>query len=339
MATELMERTEGISSAIYGDIVPIAAIQQNITRIQTAKAAVMKENVHYGTIPGTPKPTLYKPGAEIINLMFGVSVDPDPNGLVVEEGRDEVGLPFFRCTVRMVLKTRAGVFLGASYGYASSLEEKYKWRRSTGPKEFAAVAEGRKRVKFRRGRDNSEYEELQVRTEDEDLRNTVIQIAMKRAEVSGTKRVHALSDMFSQDLEDLPAEIRESIIDGEVVARDAGNGGGPQPGQRKSEQSKSAAPANGQTTAATTSTGSSAPATDTGGNVRQGVISNVEEKQGPKKTYWYVTLDGSWKCATFSETTAKTARELQASKATVRIAFIPSEDPRFAPKIDTLAAV
>lgn len=163
---------------------------------------------------------------------------------------------------------------------------------------------------------------------------------MKRAEVGGTRRVHALSDMFSQDLEDLPTEIRESIIDGEVVARDAGNGSGPQPGQRKSEQSRPAAPANGQgTPAAAAPTSSSAPAAGEGGNVRQGVITNVEEKQGPKKTYWMVTLDGNWKCATFSETTMKTARELQASKAAVRIAFIPSEDPRFAPKIDTLAAV
>src|SRR6185295_17391110 len=96
-----------------------------------------------------------------------------------------------------------------------------------------AMPEGRRRVKFGRGKGGTEYEEFQVRTEVDDIKNTVLQIAMKRAEVSGTKRVHALSDMFGQDLEDLPEEIRESIIDGEVVSRETDK---PETGQRRSQQ-------------------------------------------------------------------------------------------------------
>jgi hypothetical protein len=231
----MLARTERVDSPIYGEIMPIAAIQQNIARVQLLKQEVLREGVDFGVIPGTPKPSLYKPGAEIVNLMFGVSVDPDPLAFREEEGVDDTGRPFYRVTVRQVFKTRTGLFLGASYGSASSLEEKYKWRRATGPKEFAATVEGWKRSKFKRGKNNTEYEEPQVRTEVDDIRNTILQMAMKRSEVSGTKRVHALSGMFGQDLEDLPAEIRDSIVDGEVVSREA-SAPPPPAAHRKSQQ-------------------------------------------------------------------------------------------------------
>jgi hypothetical protein len=324
----LMERTESLNSSIYGDIVPIAAIQQNIARVQAAKATVMKLGTHYGTIPGTPKPTLFKSGAEIINLMFGVSVDPAE--LEEETGLDEVGVPFYRARVRMTFKTRSGISLGASFGVASSLEEKYKWRKASGQREFDAAPEGRRRVKHRK-----DYDEQQVRTEVEDIRNTIVQMAMKRAEVSGTRRVHALSDMFAQDLEDLPVELRDSIIDGEVVAKDSNADKGPQPAQRKSEQA--AKTENGHANGSASN--ASAPAAANGSaNVRTGKIARVETKQGPKKAYWFVTLDDGFKCATFSEAHAGEAQKFAQAGTVVRIEFEPSEDAKYAPKLKSIAA-
>ena len=329
-STALAERTEMIQSPIYGEIVPIAAIQQTIARVQAAKASVMKKGLHYGVIPGTNKDTLLKPGAELINLMFGVSVDPDPVALREDEGVDDVGLPYYRCTARMVLTTRrTKTFLGASYGYASSLEEKYKWRRASGKKEFDATPEGRKRVKFRRKNNGEEWEELQVRTEVEDIKNTVLQIAMKRAEVSGTKRAHALSDMFGQDLEDLPAEIRESIIDGEVVADDDRKP--VQAGQRKSEQapaSNSAAP--------TAGAAKSEPASD---KKQIGKIRDLDEKQGTKSPYWFITLNTGFKCATWSSTLAQQAREHQAAGDVVDLVVEPAKDPKYAPGLKEIRIV
>lgn len=324
MSEALAERTERLESPIYGEIMPVAAIQQNIARVQTLKKEVLKEGIDYGVIPGTQKPSLYKPGAEMVNLMFGVSVDPDPMALREDEGVDELGVPFYRATVRMVLKTRSGLFLGASYGSASSLEEKYKWRRATGPKEFAATAEGRKRTKFKRGKNNTEYEELQVRTEVEDLKNTILQMAMKRAEVSGTKRVHALSGMFGQDLEDLPEEIRESIVDGEVIGRDSGDKP-PQAGQRKSQNGTATAPA------------PAAPSRQEPSNDAPrspiGKIKAVETKTTTAgKTYFAVTLFTGYACTTWSESLAKEAR---ASKEADRLVELVTEikDPRYPPTL------
>ncbi len=335
----LAERTERVESPIYGEIMPIAAIQQNIGRIQALKEHVLKENRDFGTIPGTPKPSLYKPGAELVNLMFGVSVDPDREGLREEFGVDESGVPYYTVTVRMVFKTRTGLFLGASYGSASSLEEKYKWRRATGPKEFEATVEGRKRVKFARGKNNTEYETQQVRTEVEDIKNTILQMAMKRAEVSGTKRVHALSGMFGQDLEDLPEEIRDSIVDGEVISRDDA----PKAGQRKSEQAGNAAnasaaggqkatpPANGQVNGSANTSGPKSPT---------GKIKSVEDKKtSTGKTYYAVTLFTGFGCTTWSEALATRAREQKELDRVVELVTEVNKDPKFPPTLRDIKVV
>ena len=335
----LAERTERIDSPIYGEIMPVAAIQQNIARVQLLKKEVMREGVDFGIIPGTPKPSLYKPGAEITNLMFGVSVDPDPTAIREEEGLDELGVPFYQVTVRMVFRTRGQTFLGASYGSASSLEEKYKWRRATGPKEFEATPDGRKRVKFRRGKNGGEYEEPQIRTEVADIRNTIMQMAMKRAEVSGTKRVHALSGMFGQDLEDLPEEIRDSIVDGEVIARGSAEPT-PQAGQRKSQQATNGGAVGAQTAApAASASSSAAPTSGAGEKSPIGKIKAVEDKTTTTgKTYYAVTLYTGFACTTWSESLAKEARAHKAGDHLVEL-VTEIRDPKFPPTLRSLKVV
>lgn len=214
--------------------VPVLSVKQiteNVARIQAVMSAVMKENVHYGIVPGTQKPSLWKPGAEILNMTFRIAADPDR----VEDlgGIDSSGVSFAHYRVRLHFVSQVtGQLLGSAWGECSTLEEKYKWRRATGPKEFEATPPDRRRKKWKRGRQNSEYEESQVRTEADDLRNTILQMAIKRAEVSGTKRVTACSDIFAQDLEDLPREVVESI-EGED-----GGTGAPTASVRKSEREK-----------------------------------------------------------------------------------------------------
>ena len=54
----------------------VAEVRQNINLIQEAMKATMKKDVHYGIIPGCAKPSLYKPGAEVIIALFKLSTDP-----------------------------------------------------------------------------------------------------------------------------------------------------------------------------------------------------------------------------------------------------------------------
>ena len=59
------------------EYVPSVAItleqaKENMQRLHQVVKDLMEENVDYGKIPGTPKPTLLKPGAEKLLQFYGL---------------------------------------------------------------------------------------------------------------------------------------------------------------------------------------------------------------------------------------------------------------------------
>lgn len=185
----------------------LARIKAEKQLVRHAMQDVMKVNTHYGTIPGTQKPTLYDAGATTVLSLFHIALDP-----VVE---DLSGLDEIRYRIAQFAKhAPSGTALGSAYGEASSNEEKYKWRRAVCKEEFEATSEDRRRVKWAKSRDGV-YQINQVRTEPSDVANTVLKMAVKRARVAVTLQVTGAGDVFTQDLEDLPAEIVEGLTEGE----------------------------------------------------------------------------------------------------------------------------
>jgi hypothetical protein len=65
------------------------------------------------------------------------------------------------------------------------------------------VASPRRRTKWTRS-GNGAYAQKQVRAETADIANTVLKMSAKRAHIAMVLNVLAASDIFSQDLEDLP---------------------------------------------------------------------------------------------------------------------------------------
>ena len=63
----------------------VAEVKGNIGLIQAVLKDVMKEGVHYGVIPGCNKPSLLKPGSEIILSTFRLACDPIAEDLSVED--------------------------------------------------------------------------------------------------------------------------------------------------------------------------------------------------------------------------------------------------------------
>jgi len=173
------------------EIVPVARLKARIQAIQQVMHDVMKEGVHYGTIPGTPKPSLWKPGAEKIATTFGLRIIPE---ILEERVTDEE--VFYR--VRQVARNADGDEIGASEGVCSTAEAKYRWRHPTHVKEWEAASEHRRRIKF----DKNGNETRQVRQEAGDIQNTILQMADKRGYVSVVKKVTAASDIFAQELEE-----------------------------------------------------------------------------------------------------------------------------------------
>jgi len=168
--------------------------------IQEVLMDSMIKDVHYGIIPGTNKDTLYKPGAEKILTLFRIACDPEVTDLSTD---DEFR---FRVTVKGIHQS-TGIFLGAGVGECSSNEEKYKWRGVVCQEEWEATKEDQRRVKWSKGYNGPAYSAQQVRTNPADLANTILKMAKKRGMVDMTLTVTAASDVFAQDLEDLPPEL------------------------------------------------------------------------------------------------------------------------------------
>lgn len=176
-------------------------IRERVNLVQTVMQGIMKRDTHYGTIPGTPKPTLYKPGAEVLCVTFRVA----PEYRIEDLSTADIARYRVTCVGRHQV---TGTALGEGVGECSSGEEKYKWRAAVCAEEFDLTPENARRLKFAKWKGNVE-KKIQVRTEAADMANTVLKMACKRAMIAMTLNVTAASDIFTQDIEDLPEELRQ----------------------------------------------------------------------------------------------------------------------------------
>lgn len=186
-----------------------AEVRGHVNLIQEVMQAVMKKDTHYGIIPGCKQPSLYKAGSEVLLTTFRVAVEPEVTDLSTA---DEIR---FRVRAKGIHQT-TGIVVGVGVGECSTNEDKYKWRKAVCDAEFEATPETRRRVKYQKGGYvNGSYDKNaiikinQVRTEPADLANTALKIAKKRAQIDLVLTATAASDIFTQDIEDMPEELRD----------------------------------------------------------------------------------------------------------------------------------
>ncbi|WP_141211416.1 hypothetical protein [Rhodoferax sp. TH121] len=192
-----MKHTGGALAAQSQGRMAVADIISHVAMVQEVMRAVMKPEVHYGIIPGTDKPTLYKQGAEVLCMAFRVADSYQVEDLSTAD--------VVRYRVTCIGTHQAtGIVLGTGMGESSSGEEKYKWRKAFDD-EFNATPENLRRIK------KGKYTTKQVRTEPADLANTILKMANKRAKIAMTINVTACGDMFGQDLEDMDEALRDHL--------------------------------------------------------------------------------------------------------------------------------
>ena len=186
-------------------------IRSQVNLIQEVMQAVMKKDHHYGVIPGCQQPSLYKPGAEKLLVTFRIAPDPVVEDLSTSDSAR------FRVTVRGT-SIITGKFVGAGVGECSSDEEKYKWRKPVCDEEFNETPEDRRREVWKKYQ-GKPVKLKQVRTNSADISNTILKMADKRGYVALALKTTAASDIFTQDIEDLPEELQEAITEGQAAAK------------------------------------------------------------------------------------------------------------------------
>jgi hypothetical protein len=168
----------------------VASIRERSQHVQALIKDLMVEDVHYMTIPGTRNKSLTKQGSEMLLSAFHVSVEPH-----VEDKSDPDAVRF---TVRAVgTHMGTGIIVGVGIGRCSSNEEKYKWRQAVCEAEWTNTPVERRRVKYglKQG-GNGFYTVQQIRTNPEDVANTILKMAKKRAQADLCLTALAASDAF-----------------------------------------------------------------------------------------------------------------------------------------------
>jgi hypothetical protein len=199
-----MKPTGALASTQAAGRMAVADIIQHVAVVQEVMRAVMKPEVHYGKIPGTDKPTLYKAGAEVLCMVFRVADTYEVTDLSTPDT--------VRYRVNCIGTHQvSGAVLGSGLGEASSGEEKYKWRKAVNREEWEETPANMRRIKHARGKGGTFYKAEQIRTEPADLANTILKMANKRAKMAMVLNVTAASDCFAQDLEDMDAALREHL--------------------------------------------------------------------------------------------------------------------------------
>ena len=113
-------------------------------KIRGAVASIMQENIHFGRIPGTQKPSLWQPGAEVLANLLQLEMEIEG----VEDLSDLPDEVRYRVRVTMIHWPTRNV-VGHGVGECSSAEEKYAWRGSVCDEEWDETFDDQRRKKWK----------------------------------------------------------------------------------------------------------------------------------------------------------------------------------------------
>ena len=208
--------------------VPLDQLRRQVNDIQHLMSDLMQDGEHYGVIPGTgDKPSLLKPGAE--KLCFAFRLEPRYEVTRREIKRDDVPAGHREYEVLCTLyHIESGKRFGQGVGLCSTMESKYRYRkddRATGVSVPQKYWDNRQASILRSALDRADVDvpedasigttkesgswQVSIRTKGEnpdiaDVYNTVLKMAKKRAHVDAVLTATAASDIFTQDVEDMP---------------------------------------------------------------------------------------------------------------------------------------
>jgi len=207
--TEMIQRRE-----MPGELT-ILELAGNMEKLRAVMKQVMVQDTDYGIIPGTrSKPTLLKPGAEKLCLMFRFSDEYEETIIELPGGHREYRT---KCKLTHI---PTGALMGEATATCTTMESKYRYRAGTFecPEcKSAAIIKGKAEygggwicyakkggcgAKFPDDRFNSKDLGKVENPDLADSYHNVQSIAQKRAYLAATRKATASSELFTDSMED-----------------------------------------------------------------------------------------------------------------------------------------
>lgn len=171
-----------------------------INEFQQVARQFLVEGADWGVIPGTQKPTLLKPGAEKIVKLLGLA-----DYYLIEDKKEDWQLGFFRYLIKcQLVSVNSGIVISEGLGECNSMESKYRWR-WVGERDLPqGIDKTNLTSQVRTSRAGGKW--TVYRLDNEDIYsqvNTILKMSKKRALVDAALSAGRLSQVFTQDLEDI----------------------------------------------------------------------------------------------------------------------------------------
>jgi len=224
---EIVEQLENLpavrqaTAIIAREEISVQEVVAQHDKIVQVMQAVMKPDVHYGIIPGVKNPSLFKAGAESINVALRLAPHYVSDKIWHDDGHLTVTVV---CTLKHI---PTGLEVATGEGLCSSRESRYAFRQGgrvcpecgkdsiiKGKTEYGGgwvcfAKKGGCGAKWADGTEQAARFEITDtgRVPNPDLAdtfNTVLKMADKRALVAAVLNGTAASDVFTQDVEDGP---------------------------------------------------------------------------------------------------------------------------------------
>lgn len=209
----------GNNDYLLHPVMNLDVAKRRLLEFQSFVKEYLQEGEDFGVIPGTPKPTLLKPGADKLCELYGLADD-----YVIDSRVDDFEQGLFDYTIKCILTSKRGGFLVATgYGSCNSFEKRYRWRDAqrkcpacgkeaiTKSKEeygggwFCFAKKGGCGTKFEASNPLIMDQQVGKTANDDvaDQKNTILKMAKKRAKVDATLSATRSSGVFTQDVEEM----------------------------------------------------------------------------------------------------------------------------------------
>lgn len=182
--------------------IDVKAVSETLAKVKTLQSTlknILVDNHDYGKIPGCgDKPTLLKPGAEKILMALGITSSYE----LIEHTENFEGKGFFAYTVKCIL-FKNGSKITEGLGHANSKEKKWALE-FVYEKDLPQGSDKDLLKKKKFETPKGTFYKYEVEADANSKANTILKMAKKRAQIDAVLTVASLSEIFTQDFDDLP---------------------------------------------------------------------------------------------------------------------------------------